>query len=161
MNLKMSGFLQFIIGFILGIIFFTVGIAGGAYWFLTKVAVNPSKPIFPEEKPTPPESKPTETNTTAPVVKNETSTPPEETKNEETPKEELPQGAYRARVIWESGLSLRANPSKEAERIGGVGYNSQLIILSVSDDKQWQKVRIPGSGEEGWIKAGNIEKIND
>lgn len=162
MNVNMSGFLQFIIGFILGIIFFTAGIAGGAYLFLTKVAVNPTKPVFSEEKATQPPAKPVDgdNNQTAPsstTNNTETSTPT----NEEPTEEKLPEGAYRAKVIWDTGLSLRANPSKDAERIGGVGYNSELIVLSLSDDKNWQKVRIPSSGQEGWIKAGNVEKIEE
>ncbi len=163
MNMSMSGFFQFVIGFVLGIIFFSAGIAGGAYWFLTKVAVNPSKPIFSEEKPTPEVVKSTDntsgaTSSTASQTSTSKNT---EVKKEEPLQEQLPSGAYRARVTWSTGLSLRAEPSKSAERIGGIGYNWEIIILSTSNDKNWQKVRIPSSGQEGWVKAGNVQKIEE
>jgi hypothetical protein len=70
----------------------------------------------------------------------------------------LPQGAYKGRVTWSSGLSLRADPNSSANRVGGVDYNSELIILETSQDGQWQKVRVANGSQEGWIKAGNIKK---
>ncbi|WP_017294830.1 SH3 domain-containing protein [Geminocystis herdmanii] len=154
-----SSFFQFIVGFFLGIILFGAGIAGGAYFFLTSVATNPPKHLFTEEKSTPEKKvtpKPEE-------AKKEESPKPEEAKKEDSPSEteKLPAGAYKAKVTWSTGLSLRAEPNTSAERVGGVGYNAEIIILSTSDDKQWQKVRLPNSGEEGWVKSGNVEKINE
>ena len=152
-----SSLFQFIIGFFLGIILFGAGIAGATYFFLTNVAVNPSKHIFAEEKSTP---KKTETPTSA-VKKEEPK--PEPAKKEEPPKSEtenLPNGAYKAKVTWSTGLSLRAEPSKDAARVGGIDYNTEVIILTTSNDNQWQKVRVPNSGQEGWVKAGNVQKIN-
>jgi hypothetical protein len=32
-------------------------------------------------------------------------------------------------------------------------------VLEESEDKLWQKIRLPKSDREGWIKAGNIRKI--
>ncbi len=160
--MSISGFFQFVIGFILGVIFFSAGIAGGAYFFLTKMSSNPTKPVFPEEKKEEVKSQPvakakTENNNSTPTNKTvETKPKPEETKKEE---DKLPPGAYRARVTWPDGLSLRAEPTQNAERIGGVGYNSELIILE-DTSREWQKVRVPGSNQEGWVKAGNVAKIN-
>ena len=163
MNASMSGFLQFIIGFVLGIIFFSAGIAGGAYFFLTRVGVNPPEPVFSEEEKS---SDNTELKTGESTSKSTQETREETTSSSTKPTEEpaqetLPPGAYRARVTWSTGLSLRAEPSIGAERIGGVGYNWELIVLSVSQDQNWQKVRIPSSGQEGWVKAGNTAKIED
>ncbi len=160
----MSGFFQFILGFILGLILFSAGIAGGAYWFLTKAAVNPSKPVFEEEKTTATQTEGNsgEENSSTTETTNSNNTSDTLAKsNSESQAENLPAGAYRARVIWNTGLSLRANPSIDAERIGGVGYNWEIIILSLSEDKNWQKIRIPSSGQEGWVKAGNVEKIEN
>ncbi|BAQ64211.1 SH3 domain-containing protein [Geminocystis sp. NIES-3709] len=153
-----SSLFQFIIGFFLGIILFGAGIAGGAYFFLTNVAVNPSKHLFAEEKST---SEKKETPKSE-KIKQEESPKPEETKAEETPSEteKLPDGAYKAKVTWSTGLSLRSDASTDAERVGGIDYNTEIIILSTSSDGQWQKVRIPNSGQEGWVKSGNVEKIN-
>lgn len=151
--MSISGFFKFITGFVLGVIFFTAGIGGGVYFFLNKMAVEPSKPVFSEEKP--PEEKSSEANANSDTNDNSNSDNKSSGKNED-----LPSGAYRARVTWSSGLSLRAEPDKNAERIGGVGYNWEIIILSENDNKEWQKIRIPSSGQEGWVKAGNIEKVN-
>jgi len=161
----MSGFFQFILGFILGLILFSAGIAGGAYWFLTKAAVNPSKPVFEEEKTTATKTNSNSTSQNSATVNSassdDTSSNSVANAQLEEQQEQLPDGAYLARVTWNTGLSLRANPSIDAERIGGVGYNWEIIILSVSEDQNWQKVRIPSSGQEGWVKSGNVEKIED
>jgi hypothetical protein len=70
----------------------------------------------------------------------------------------LEPGAYKARVIWQQGLSLRAEPSYDAERIGGLDYNQQIVVLEESADKSWQKVRLADGEQEGWIKSGNTER---
>ncbi|PHK16786.1 peptide-binding protein, partial [Nostoc linckia z13] len=72
----------------------------------------------------------------------------------------LPSGAYRGRVTWAEGLSLRAQPNQDGERIGGVGFNQKIIVLEESEDKAWQKIRLEDSGQEGWVKAGNTEKTD-
>ncbi|WP_330205186.1 SH3 domain-containing protein [Cyanobacterium sp. Dongsha4] len=158
--MSISSLFQFLIGFFLGIILFTAGIAGGAYFFLTQVSSNPPKPNFSEEKSsveeTPQSESANQTETT--TATEETVKQTQETTTNET--EDLPEGAYRGKVIWSTGLSLRAEPGIDSERIGGVGYNWEIIILGTSDDGGWQKIRIPSSGQEGWVKAGNIEKID-
>jgi hypothetical protein len=158
--MTISGFFQFIIGFILGIIFFSAGTLGAAYLFLTKMAVNPAKPTFPAEKQeTVADHKPSPDSTNNELSSSATNSSEPQTKPEPEKQDDLPPGAYRARVTWSSGLSLRAEPSKDAERIGGVEYNGELIILNYSDDRGWQRVRIPDSSQEGWVKAGNVERI--
>lgn len=159
--MSISSFFQFMIGFIVGTIFFTLGIGGGLYFFLSKMTVNPSQPVFSEEtSDKSSENKPVESSSDQ---KNNTPSNANENKTKATENrdQDLPAGAYWARVTWSTGLSLRAEPDKNAERIGGVGYNWELIILSYSDDKKWQRVRIPSSGQEGWVKAGNVEKIEE
>lgn len=151
-----SSLFQFIIGFFLGVILFGAGIAGGAYFFLTNVSGNSSKPTFAEEKPIA-EKKPEPKTSTK-----ENPQPKVEAKKPETKPEteDLPAGAYQGKVTWSTGLSLRSDPSTDAERVGGVDYNADLIILSTSNDNQWQKVRVPSSGQEGWVKSGNVQKVN-
>lgn len=173
--MSISSLFQFIIGFFLGIIFFTVGIAGGAYFFLTTASQNPEKHIFAEEKSSPQEEGKTEKaeskatkEETKPVATEEVKEKePEVKKEEEEPKkveaekEELPDGAYYAKVTWSTGLSLRAEPTTDAQRVGGVGYNSKLIVLSTTPDGDWQKIRLIDSGQEAWVKAGNVEKVTE
>lgn len=71
----------------------------------------------------------------------------------------LEPGTYKARVTWQQGLSLRAEPNQNAERTGGLDYNQQIIVLEESADRNWQKVRLADGEQEGWVKAGNIERI--
>lgn len=167
--MNISGFFQFIIGFILGVSILTAGSAGAAYYLLTRMGTTPPKPIFAEEQ-----AKLEQTKSQASSQKSnsqsqaETKPKPEvkpevkpEPKKEEKPEEKLPAGAYRAKVNWSTGLVLRSEPNLDASRIGGVGYNTELIILETSSDQKWQKVRVPATGEEAWVKAGNTEKITE
>ncbi|WP_107666327.1 SH3 domain-containing protein [Cyanothece sp. BG0011] len=161
---RLSGVFQFLLGFFLGIFLLVGGTASLAYVVFARMNANPEKPTFAEEKP--PET--TAKAETQPVVNKETKTQPveevvakepviEEETEEET--EDLPDGAYRAKVTWSTGLSVRSQPDLNAERIGGVEYDSEVIILQTTADGDWQQVRLPNSQQEGWVKAGNVEKV--
>lgn len=149
---------QFVLGFLIGIVLLAAGIAGSTYVYLSSMAFTPPRPVFSEE---------TESEEAKTVKTNQPSAQPTEASAEtqpeaETePEEELPSGAYRARVTWSEGLSIRAEPELDAERIGGVEYNREVIILKDSSDGNWQQLRIPGSEQEGWVKAGNVEKLTE
>ena len=168
---RLSNVFQFIIGFILGVLLLVGGVAAVGFVFFSRLAAPPEKPVFTEEKESPnpvaqqKESPQPESVNSEQQQAKETPTPtpsPEEKKPESTEeKEKLPTGAYKAKVNWSSGLSLRAEPSKESERIGGVDYNTELIILEKSSDGNWEKVRVVGSEKEGWIKAGNVQKLGE
>jgi hypothetical protein len=99
----------------------------------------------------------------APTAEQKPESQPEAKQEEEAEekKPELPSGAYKAKVTWSSGLSLRSEPNVSSDRVGGVDYNSELIILSTSSDGQWQKVRVANGTQEGWIKAGNVKKSSE
>jgi hypothetical protein len=167
---RLSSLFQFILGFFLGVILLVSGTTALAYVVLYRMSSTPPKPTFAEEKPKPKVTAKDESKTTPQVAKTQVQEVPKqevaakkpepepspEVKKEET--EKLPDGAYKATVSWSSGLSLRAEPGQEAERVGGVEYNSELIILSTSADGNWQKVRVAGGSQEGWIKAGNVQK---
>ncbi|MEM1367073.1 MAG: SH3 domain-containing protein [Cyanobacteria bacterium P01_H01_bin.15] len=85
----------------------------------------------------------------------------EEPELDESPDEaELPPGAYRARVTWPQGLSLRNSPGLNSSSVGGVAVNAELIIIETSGDQKWQKVRVAATGQEAWVKAGNVVKID-
>ncbi|MGK7905495.1 MAG: SH3 domain-containing protein [Hormoscilla sp.] len=72
----------------------------------------------------------------------------------------LPPGTYEARVTWPEGLILRDRPSYNSLRIGGIGYHERVLVLGVSSDKVWQRVRVSDSFQEGWVKGGNTERTN-
>ena len=149
---------QFILGFILGIAIIGAVSAAAGYYYISKMAVSPPKPTYVEENEPPvaePEVEPeiredTPTETTAEVI----------TEPEPEPEQLLPPNAYKARVTWPQGLSLRAEPSINATRIGGIGFNAEIIILGESNDRRWQNVRLPWSQQEGWVKGGNTKKVD-
>jgi hypothetical protein len=157
--MRLSNLLQFIIGFILGITLLALGAAGASYLMVARMTSKPPKPVFTEEEKkavtTPVKSSPSPTPS---PEKEKTKPNPQPSPEKEEKKEDLPPGAYKARVTWSDGLSLRAEPSAGASRVGGVAYNQELIILGSSSDGQWQKVRIASSGQEAWVKAGNVAK---
>jgi len=137
--------LQITIGFILGVLVVTGGAVGAAYVMLNKMAKEPPKPVYPEEQ---------EANTSH---ESESAVNAEET---ETTAADLPANGYRARVVPEIGLYVREEPNLEANRIGGLGHQWEIVVLQTSEDGEWEKIRIPDSGEEGWVKAGNLERID-
>lgn len=142
---------QFILGFTLGIALLAGIGAGVAYYFLSRLAQTPPKPLFTEviSQPTPEK---TETEEEIDDLSVETATTPEVDSEINT--------GYRARVTWSQGLTIRLEPSVDSERIGGVYYNQEIIILEDGLDQEWQKVRVPDNGLEGWVKAGNVERVD-
>ena len=156
--MSLSGIAKFFIGFILGILLLTLSGVTAAYYFWTKLSAVPPKPVFAEERPK-----------ASPVAKKVSSSPassPQVTSKPSpiespSPTKELPPGAYKARVSWSEGLSLRDAPGPEANRIGGVAFNQEVFVLKESDDQKWQQVRLVNGDQEGWIKAGNIERVNE
>ena len=153
----LSNILKIILGVLLAMAILVGGSAALAIYFMNRTSTTPPKPVFSNDKasvkaqaaktPTPgattaPKPKPTPTN----LVLEE----------EEKP---LPPGAYPATVTWPQGLILRAEPEVNAERLGGIGFNAKVIVLELSNDKSWQKIRIESSGKEAWVKAGNTKKV--
>ncbi|NJM72807.1 MAG: SH3 domain-containing protein [Scytonema sp. RU_4_4] len=148
------------------------GIATGLY-LMNRTSILPTKPIFANDSSSVKGQNPKATvvkgakETSTPKAKGEASPKPTpkptpSPKAAESPKS-LPPGAYQARVTWNQGLILRAEPNQDAERIGGIGFNARVIVLEQSDDNVWQKIRIEGdeSKQEGWVKAGNTQKVDE
>ncbi|BAZ48102.1 hypothetical protein NIES4103_07070 [Nostoc sp. NIES-4103] len=158
----LSGLLKFILGFFLAIaVLIGSGVAVGLY-FMNRTAIPPAKPIFANDHPSlqnkPPKATDTETKDSSSKAE-PTTTPSATPSDSPTDSASLPPGAYRGRVTWSQGLSLRAEPSQDAERVGGVGVNEKIIVLEESQDKGWQKIRVENSKQEGWVKIGNTERV--
>jgi Bacterial SH3 domain len=147
-------FFQFLLGFAIGLTLFIGGVAGIGYYFLKNMLQSPTKPTFAEEKPKE-QPKATNQKTAQKTTKKETVTMPTPTVKAE---DKLPQGAYKAKVTWSGGLSLRSEPSTDSERVGGLDYNRELVVLQTSGDGKWQKIRTVDGNLEGWIKAGNVKR---
>jgi hypothetical protein len=56
------------------------------------------------------------------------------------------------------GLIVRQQPSTDANRLGGVEFNGIVTVLESNADGTWQRIR--ASGVEGWVKGGNVQRIN-
>jgi cytoskeletal protein RodZ len=165
--MMVSNVLKYILGIFLAIVVLIGGGVATALYFMNRTAVPPTKPIFANDSPeikaqapkTPGASPaltptPVEAQTTKP---NATPTLSPDTTESKKP---LPAGAYNARVSWSQGLSLRAEPKQDAEKVGGVSLNQKIIVLEESQDKVWQKIRLEDSDQEGWVKAGNTKKVD-
>ena len=153
--MSLSGLAKFVIGFIIGVFLLVGAGAATGYYFLTKLTTPPPRPVFPEEQPKPKTTAKAKNSTTKKLTSTslvKPSSTPSPTK--------LEPGAYKARVSWRDGLSLRAEPSIDANKVGGISYNQRVIVLKESDDKNWQQVRVEDGSQEGWVKAGNIERID-
>ncbi|MBP0017576.1 MAG: SH3 domain-containing protein [Cyanobacteria bacterium SBLK] len=149
--MNLSSIAQFLLGVILGISILGVSGAAAGYYFFSKMAVTPSKPVFPEERPQ---------SSEAPATSEAGGQEEEATIPKPTPAE-LPSGAYRVRVNWPDGLSLRDKPSLDANRLEVIPYEAEMIVLRTTDDGKWDRVRLPGSSNEGWVKAGNSDRIEE
>ncbi len=155
--------LKFTLGFLLAIAILATGSFVAALYVMNRASIPPTKPIFANDTPLVKGQAPTK-SAVAEVIP--TSKPEAKTKTKPTlipsaaPKP-LPVGAYRARVTWTQGLVLRSEPKPDAERVGGAGFNQKIFVLEESQDKTWQKIRLEGSGKEGWVKAGNTKQVNN
>jgi Bacterial SH3 domain len=132
-------------------------LAGGglmaAQYLITKLSAPPPKPIYPNDKPIA-KTKPPQTKPVA-IEK-----PIDSSNSVEMAAKPLPANAFEARVTQPIGLILRDAAGLDAGQIGGIEYNEKVVVLETSTDGDWQKVRLQPSDREGWIKAGNIEKIS-
>ena len=172
---RISGLLQFILGFFLGIAILVGLTSALGYLMFSRLAATPNKPVFPEEnkskpKVTTPDKKAPDKSASKPEAspspKATTESPKPSPSPEVSPspspspkaEEDLPKGAYKAKVTWSGGLSLRSNPSKDSERVSGVDYDQDLIVLETSADGAWAKVRSANGGQKGWVKVGNFKK---
>jgi hypothetical protein len=152
---------KFVLGVSLAIAIMIGGSVVIALYFMYKVTSHPPKPVFANEKVAKKVQKASTNKTTQPP-----SPPAKQANTQPTPSvnsspSSLEPGAYKARVIWEQGLSLRTEPSLDGERTKTLDYNQQIVVLAESADKNWQKVRLADSEQEGWIKAGNIERVQE
>ena len=151
---RLSATIQFILGFIIGISLIA-GVSGAfVYAYYQRMSILPKKPDF------------SEATTSLEPADSADDIDPEPLESNTTPVEiepvepELPPNAYRAVVTWSEGLSLRSEPTLDAERIGGIAADATIIILEDSADGNWQRVRLPWNGREGWVKGGNTERTS-
>ena len=148
-----SSLVKLVLGFVIAIALLVSGSVALALIFINRASSPPPKPIFANDS--------SAVKKAANITKPKASTPA----TKKTPKTKpspspLASGSYPARVTWDQGLSLRAEPSLDAERIGSLDYNQKIIVLQQSKDEKWQQIRLDDSELQGWVKAGNTERVN-
>ncbi len=151
-----SGLVKLFLGVIIAIALLISGSVALALIFINRASSPPPKPIFANDSravkkaanKTPPKTTTTAVAERKPAAK---TTPSPSS---------LASGSYPARVTWNQGLSIRAEPSLEAERIGSLDYNQDIVVLQQSKDEKWEKVRLEDGETEGWVKAGNTERVD-
>ena len=145
-----SGLVKLVLGFVIAITLLVSGSVALALIFINRASSPPPKPIFANDS--------SAVKKAANITKPKTSIATKETpKTKPSP---LASGSYPARVTWNQGLSLRAEPSLDAERIGSLDYNQKVIVLQQSKDEKWQQIRLDDSELQGWVKAGNTARVN-
>jgi hypothetical protein len=148
---SLYSFFKFLVGFLLAIVLMAGASVAAALYFAAKLTTIPERPVFPNDKKVVQiaNAKPTSTAKASPVS---------ESSDTPSPKP-LEPGAYRALVTQPIGLILRDSANRDANRIGGVGYNEKVVVLEDSPDKEWQRIRVEDGNREGWVKGGNTEKL--
>ncbi|MDX2096640.1 MAG: SH3 domain-containing protein [Leptolyngbyaceae cyanobacterium bins.59] len=147
-----SNLFNFFLGFLLAISLLAGGAILAGRYVVAKLTAPPPKPIFANDKPAP-----KVTPSPKPVVRPVATSP----EPEASPSPTLQAGTYRAKVVQPIGLVLRDTPSLQGSRLGGVEYNTRVIVLEETSDKQWQRIQVEGGRREGWVKGGNTEKLED
>ncbi len=156
-----GGLFKFVIGVGLAIALLVGSGVMATQYLITRLTAPPPKPIFPEELP--PQAEAVDDSTSAdtnPAVDPSPAISASPSPEVQASPTELDPNAHQARVVQPIGLVLRQGPSTEATRVGGVEYNAEVIVLDESSDGNWINIRLPGSGVEGWVKAGNTERLN-
>ena len=146
-----SSLVKLVLGFVIAIALLVSGSVALALIFINRASSPPPKPIFANDS--------SAVKKTANITKPKTST----LATKKAPKSKpspLALGSYQARVTWNQGLSLRAEPSLDAERIGSLDYNQKITVLQQSKDEKWQQIRLDDSELQGWVKAGNTARVN-
>lgn len=146
--MRWSSVLKFVLGVFFAIAIIALGGLVTAKVMMSRLAAMPPKPTFPNDTPTQkPATKPAAKPAAEKLDKPETAAKP------------LPAGAFPARVTQSIGLVVRDSPGGEGGSIGGVDFNERVTVLETNADKTWQKIRL-NNGQEGWVRAGNVEQVN-
>ncbi len=144
--MSIGGFFRFLSALVVAIALLAGSSFLAVQYLIAQYSAAPPKPTFPNDKQPPVAAKPLATPVKATAPKSPTKPPEAE--------------GYRAKVTQEIGLNIRESPDPDGPRIGGVDYNEEVIVLEDSADKNWQKIRLPESNVEGWVKAGYTNRLN-
>lgn len=146
------GLTKLTLGMFLAFVLLSLTGVATARYFMAKLSVLPPRPVFEndaalqvEAANAPPAPQPV--SDVAPPV-----TPPAE---------ERPPDSYVAVVVQPIGLVVRSGPGAENPQLGGVDFQEQVLVLQTDDSGNWMKIRVRETGQEGWVKAGNTETVDE
>ncbi|ASC69269.1 hypothetical protein XM38_001960 [Halomicronema hongdechloris C2206] len=148
------GLTKVMLGIVVALLLMSLAGVVTVRYFMARLAVQPPKPIF--ENDTPIRSNP-ESVTTAALPAD--STPAIATASPTPDPSASPEG-YEAIIVQPIGMVLREGPGTTFQRAGGIDYNETVIVLEESADQEWMRVRLPDTGQEGWIKSGNTRRLD-
>ena len=166
---RVSGLIQFLVGFLLGVALFVGGLSLAGYLVFNRFAAKPEKPVFPEEQPkteekaeasteteTEPEAQPSPDEEPRAAATPEPTPTPTPTPS---PSPTMPPNAYEARVVWSGSLNVREEPSKSSQPVTSIRYRDKVIVLE--NQGEWSKIQIGLEGPVGYVRSGNLEKISE
>lgn len=134
--MKWSRLFQVLLGSSLGLVIVVAALGGIGYLLTKQWSRLPPRPVFENERPTSP---------TAPSATSQSASPAT--------------SSYKATVNFPEGLIVRDAPDPAASEISGVDFQQIVVVLAESADKQWQKIRSESGEVEGWVRSGNVERL--
>ena len=143
------GLSKLALGGCLALVLFALGGVITARYFMAQLAVLPTRPVYSNDRP---DSEVTPTPVESPAPGATAPVPPAAPPD--------PPGSYEAIVNQPIGLILRAGPGTQFERLGGIDNNARVLVLGEDDSQEWLNVRLRSTGQEGWIKGGNIRPVS-
>jgi uncharacterized protein YgiM (DUF1202 family) len=156
--MRWSAVLKLLTGIALAIALSVGGLYLVAQYLYTKFTELPPKPVYANDKPS---SKSSAKATTKPAPKPPPAAVPSHTPVASPSPTASPKSTeYRARITLGDGLNMRADATADAARVGGVDYNQEVVVLEESANKEWIRIRLPETGEEGWIKSGYTARLD-
>ncbi len=162
MNRFLVNLSKLILGMGLALVLLTLAGVVTARYLMGRLAVLPAKPLYGDEQPTPPPTTATSTTAAPPLMPPEPAPPtPTVTPPPAVPGAEVPTaaaGSYEAVITQPIGLVLREGPGTDRPQLGGLDYNQAVVVLEEPTDQPWVKVRVAATGQEGWVKAGNLRR---
>lgn len=154
----MKGFLvglsKLILGVAIALMLLSLAGVATARYFMGRLSVLPPKPVFENDAPAQPATPETEAAPANPDTPVEEAPP-----TPAAPEAEIQPGLYQAVVVQPIGLVIREGPGTSYTQLGGVDYNDKVEVLEEDPNQNWIRIRVIGSGQEGWVKAGNTRQV--
>ncbi|MGC1309017.1 MAG: SH3 domain-containing protein [Phormidesmis sp.] len=152
------GLSKFVLGIILAMLIMTLAGASMAHYFMTRMVDKPERPGYENDLPEeqrPTAQEPEDSESAEAVPAEAEAAAPEPAPEPESAVELSTADGYAVSVSQPVGLVLRSGPGTDYTAIGGLEYQQGVEVIA--EEGGWLKVLL-SSGEEGWIKDGNVTR---